>query len=135
MQVTRAQIFRRGMTHRCPNCGEATLFPPGKFFELNPGCAHCGYRFDTDEGGFLGALALNYGVTAFVIVVPTIVVAYSFEQSGATIAGLALSAALLAPILLYRASRSWWLMCDALFSPEELPHNREVSGQPHAPPV
>ncbi len=124
MQVTRGQIFQRGLTHRCPNCGERDLFRRDKLFELHPACPRCGFRFDTDEGGFLGALALNYGVTAFAIVLPLVVGAYALDFSTQAIAGLGLAAALITPVLLYRPSRSWWLMCDALFSPEELPANQ-----------
>lgn len=125
MKVTRGQILQRGLTHRCPSCGQATLFKPGKLFELNPACAHCDARFDSDEGGFLGAFALNYGVTALGIVVPMIAVTYALGLTIATIATLAVAASLVVPLLLYRASRSWWLMCDALFAPEQLPANRD----------
>ncbi len=126
MQVTRGQIVQRGLTHRCPNCGERTLFRPDKHFELNPSCSRCGFHFDLDDGAFLGALALNYGVTAFGVVLPIVVVCYWSGKSTALTAALAISAAVIIPILLYRASRSWWLMCDALFSPEELPNNAEA---------
>src|SRR5688572_9677660 len=100
MSVTRAQIVRRGVTHRCPNCGERTLFQQNKLFALNPDCPRCGFRFDTDEGAFLGALALNYGVTAFAVVLPIVVVAYWLGQSTAMIAILALSASVVVPFLL-----------------------------------
>lgn len=124
MKVTRGQIVQRGLTHRCPNCGEATLFKPGVFYRLNPACARCGNRFDLDEGAFLGAFALNYGVTAFGVVVPMIAITYSLDLDIVTIAVLAAAASLVVPILLYRPSRSWWIMCDALFAPEQLPANQ-----------
>jgi len=38
MKVTRLQIVARGLTNRCPNCGERTLFKPGTFFEVNKAC-------------------------------------------------------------------------------------------------
>lgn len=122
--VTRGQIFQRGLTHRCPNCGSRGLFKPGKLFELNPACPSCGCRFDTDEGAFLGAFALNYGVTAFGIVVPMIAVAWFLDLGFPLIASMALGASIIVPILLYRPSRSWWLMVDALFAPEDLPANQ-----------
>lgn len=124
LTVTRKQIVQRGLTHRCPNCGARDLFKPGKLFELNPACPNCGCRFDADEGAFLGAFALNYGVTAFAVVVPIIAVSWFVGLSLPVIAGLALAASALVPIALYRPSRSWWLMCDALFEPEQLPANQ-----------
>lgn len=129
LTVTRMKIVQRGLTHRCPNCGARALFKPGALFELNPACPDCGCRFDADEGAFLGALALNYGVTAFGVVVPIIVVSWFFDLGFPLIAGLALAASVVVPIALYRPSRSWWLMCDSLFSPEELPANQDR----HAP--
>jgi len=128
MNVTRGQIFQRGMTHRCPNCGQPTLFKPKKLFELNPSCSNCGCRFDADEGAFLGAFALNYGVSAFGFILPFIVVAYYFDVSLSWIAIWAVLASLVVPLLLYRASRSWWLMCDMLFDPTQLPGNRDSAG-------
>lgn len=122
--VTRQQIVQRGLTHRCPNCGARALFKPGKLFELNPACPSCGCRFDTDEGAFLGAFALNYGVTAFGVVVPLIAVSWFAGLGFPVIAGLALAASVVVPIALYRPSRSWWLMVDALFEPDQLPANQ-----------
>ena len=125
MKVTRGKIFQRGLAHRCPNCGQSTLFKPGTFFKLNPACSVCGFRFDTDEGSFLGAFALNYGVSTFAAVVPVVVVSYHFGLSTPLIAALALSASVVVPTLLYRPSRSWWLMCDVIFEPQKLPANQE----------
>jgi len=130
LTVTRIKIVQRGFTHRCPNCGARALFKPGALFELNPACPSCGCRFDADEGAFLGALALNYGVTAFGVVVPIIVVSWFLGLGFPAIAGMALFASVVVPIALYRPSRSWWLMCDSLFSPEDLPANQDRS-----PPV
>ena len=42
MNVSRAQIVVRGLTHSCPNCGAHTLFKQGTFFRLNRSCPACG---------------------------------------------------------------------------------------------
>jgi len=65
MKITRGQILWRGLTHRCPNCGEKTLFKPGAWFELNPDCPRCGLKIERDEGFFLGSMSLNYGATVW----------------------------------------------------------------------
>ncbi len=134
LTVTRMQIVQRGLTHRCPNCGTRALFKPGTLFELNRACPNCGCRFDTDEGAFLGAIALNYGVTAFGVVVPIIAVSWFFGLEFSVIAGMALLASIVVPIALYRPSRSWWLMCDALFEPEQLPANHDHNTHDEADP-
>jgi Uncharacterized protein conserved in bacteria len=125
MKVTRVQIVARGLTNRCPNCGSRTLFQPGKLFELNRACPHCGFRFerDNDEGFYLGSLSLNFGVTLVCYLLPIALLAFFdvLSVNAATI--LAGVGAVLVPALLYRSSRSWWFMNYYLFFPHHLPAN------------
>ena len=124
MKVTHGQILARGLANRCPNCGGHRLFKAGKLFELNDGCPDCGLKFEKDEGFFLGAMSLNYGVTLVAYLVPVLLLWY-FGVLGARLAiGLALGGALVVPMLLYRSSRSWQLMLYYSFFPHHLPANR-----------
>ncbi|MEO7600166.1 MAG: DUF983 domain-containing protein [Opitutus sp.] len=125
MKVTRPQIVARGLTHRCPNCGERTLFTPGKLFRVNQSCGSCGFRFerDNDEGFFLGSMSLNYGVTLVCFLTPIMLLAY-YQVIGTTTAiVLAGIGSILFPALFYRSSRSWWLMNYYLLFPHHLPAN------------
>lgn len=125
MNVTRTQIVTRGLTHRCPNCGERTLFKAGTLFRLNRTCPSCGFVFerDHDEGFFLGSMSLNYGVTIVVFLVPVLLLWY-YKAIGDTLAAvLAGAGALGFPALFYRSSRSWWLMNYYFFFPHHLPAN------------
>ncbi|ACB77774.1 DUF983 domain-containing protein [Opitutus terrae] len=125
MKVTRIQIVARGLTNRCPNCGDHTLFVPGKLFTLNPSCPTCGLRFDrdNDEGFFLGSLALNYGVTVIGFLLPVGLLAYAGVIPARVAIVLAVIGALVVPALLYRSSRSWFLMNYYIFLPQHLPAN------------
>jgi uncharacterized protein (DUF983 family) len=124
MNVTRLQIVRRGLTNRCPNCGERTLFKQGSFFEVNKACPKCGLKIERDEGGFLGAMSLNYGVTLICFLTPVLLLAYN-KVIGSTMAiVLAGFGALVFPALFYRSSRSWWLMNYYVFLPHHLPANQ-----------
>ncbi len=130
MKVTSAQIISRGLTLRCPNCGGRTLFQAGLSLELNKSCPSCGLRLEKDEGFFLGAMSLNYGVTLVGWLTPVALLWYGGVLGGALAAGLALGGSLLVPLLLYRASRSWQLMLYYFFFPRQLPANRrELSGR------
>lgn len=123
--VSRGQIVVRGLTNRCPNCGDRTLFKPGTLFELNKTCAACGFQFNrgNDEGFFLGSMSLNYGVTLIGYLLPVMLLAY-FKVIGTTTAiVLAGVGAILVPALLYRSSRSWFLMNYYFFLPHHLPAN------------
>lgn len=113
------------MTSRCPNCGGRTLFKSGTLFEVNKSCGACGFRFErnNDEGFFLGSLSLNYGVTLICFLLPVMLLAY-FKAISVTIATvLAVIGALGVPAMLYRPSRSWWLMNYYLVFPHHLPAN------------
>lgn len=125
LKVTRVQIVARGLTNRCPNCGGRTLFRPDARFRLNPACPACGFVFErgNDEGFFLGSMSLNYGVTLVGYLLPLALLAYRGILSIQVAAVLAGVGALGVPVLLYRPSRSWWLMNYYFFLPRHLPAN------------
>jgi uncharacterized protein (DUF983 family) len=129
MQVTRGQIIARGLANRCPNCGGRTLFKPGTLFELDRTCRDCDLKIEKDEGFFLGAMAINYGVTCVGLLTPVVILWYLEVLSGRVAIGLAMALSVLAPLALYRSSRSWQLMLYYYFLPQHLPANRrELSG-------
>jgi uncharacterized protein (DUF983 family) len=125
LKVTRTQIIARGLACRCPNCGGRTLFKPGTLFKVNESCSTCGFPIDrgNDEGFYLGSLSLNYGVTLVCFLVPVALLAYKGVIGTTTAIVAALAGAVLVPILLYRPSRSWWLMNYYVFLPHHLPAN------------
>lgn len=126
--VTRGQIVGRGLTHRCPNCGARALFVAGSPFTLAPSCTGCGLKFERDEGSFLGAMSLNYGVTVCGFLVPVLLVYLAGGIRGVTAALMAGAGAVLFPVIFYRSSRSWWLMNYYLVVPHHLPANqREIA--------
>jgi len=124
MNVTQKQILQRGLTNRCPNCGGRTLFREDKFFELNRHCPKCDLKLEREEGFFLGAMALNYGVTCFLFLLPTVLLWYFGVLGDTMTIVVALVGAFLVPVLLYRSSRSWQLMLYYFFFPQHLPANR-----------
>lgn len=124
MRVTRAQILQRGLTNRCPNCGGRTLFQPGRPFSVNPRCTTCDLPIERDEGSFLGAISLNYGVTVLCFLVPVLLIYLAGGLSGRAAAIIAGIGAIGFPILFYRSSRSWWLMNYYLVVPHHLPANQ-----------
>jgi uncharacterized protein (DUF983 family) len=124
MSVSRGQILVRGLTDRCPNCGGKTLFQSGRLFTVNRSCPRCGLPIERDEGSFLGAMSLNYGVTILLFLVPVLLLYLAGVLSGLVAALLAGVGAVAVPALLYRSSRSWWLMNYYFFVPHHLPANQ-----------
>src|SRR6188474_1364900 len=64
-------VFARGATKRCPRCGSGNLFK--SWFRIRERCPRCGLRLEREEGGFLGAMTLNYLFTAVVWLVVLVV--------------------------------------------------------------
>ena len=128
MPVTRRQIIARGLANRCPNCGGRTLFKADTLFELDRACRQCGLKLEKDEGFFLGAMAINYGVTCVGLLTPVAALWYFGVLPGRVAIGMAIGLALLAPLALYRSSRSWQLMLYYYFLPQHLPANRRELG-------
>jgi len=125
MNVTPSQVIRRGLANRCPNCGDRTLFQPGHRFRLHAACPTCGLKLEREEGFFLGAMALNYGVTTVGFLVPVAWLWNDGVLGDALAAALALGGACAVPLALYRSSRSWQLMLYYSFFPQHLPANRD----------
>jgi hypothetical protein len=89
MPVTRRQIIARGLANRCPNCGGRTLFKADTLFELDRACRQCGLKLEKDEGFFLGAMAINYGVTCVGLLTPVAALWYFGVLPGRVAIGLA----------------------------------------------
>ena len=117
-------VASRGIRNRCPNCGGATLFRKGSWFEVNKACPDCGLQIERDEGFFIGSMSLNYGVTLVGFLTPVLILAYKGVIGTTTAVVLAGAGAVGFPIAFYRSSRSWWLMQYYLLFPLQLPANR-----------
>ncbi len=124
MKVTRLQIAARGLANRCPNCGERTLFKARSLFTVNPECPACGLKIERDEGFFLGSMSLNYGVTLVCFLIPVTLLAYRGVIGTTAAIVIAGVGSIAVPALLYRSSRSCWLMAYYLFLPKHLPANQ-----------
>lgn len=127
MSVTKLQVINRGLRHRCPNCGEKTLFPP-RSLRIHRRCANCRTGFDRGDGFFLGPWVLNYTVAVFLFVLPAIVAGVLGTISWTVSLVLAGLGCTILPVLLYRSTWSWWLMLFFLFLPLSLPANGGPTG-------
>lgn len=123
MKVTRIQILENGIRCRCPNCGGRTLFQEGRLFRVNESCPSCGLGIEKGDGAFLGPFVINYGVTAFGVIIPIILLHVAGKMGAAATLSMALAAALIVPLLLYRLSWAWWLTLYYFFLPENVPGN------------
>jgi uncharacterized protein (DUF983 family) len=104
----------RGFRKRCPRCGERRVWEG--WFTPYPRCPRCDLRFESEEGGFLGAMTLNYlaAVALWVVVlaigvaltVPDVPVAPLLAASVVVLVGV--------PLWFYPRSKMIWAAVEFL---------------------
>ncbi|MGZ5353264.1 MAG: DUF983 domain-containing protein [Actinomycetota bacterium] len=107
-------VFARGAMRQCPRCGGGRLF--GTPFRIEQRCPRCGLRLEREEGGFLGAMTVNYAVTAVVwlaVLIAWLVVDLpDVHVAALTIASIAV--AVVVPLLFWPTSKTIWAAVDYL---------------------
>ena len=107
-------VFLRGATKRCPRCGSGRLFT--SWFKIRDRCPRCGLRLEREEGGFLGAMTINYLFTAVVwlavLVVWLVVDLPDLHVPALTITSIAIAA--FVPLLFWPFSKTIWASVDYL---------------------
>ncbi|HEX2046497.1 MAG TPA: DUF983 domain-containing protein [Acidimicrobiales bacterium] len=113
-------MLLRGATKRCAVCGGGRLFRG--WFTMAERCPTCGYRFEREEGFFLGAYVINLAIAqALVIllaVVPAIVLLNAdADVSLGSIIAVGVAAAVLAPLFFYPWSKTLWVAIELIMRP------------------
>src|SRR5205809_1834111 len=106
-----------GLCLRCPRCGVRSLFRT--WFTMHERCFACQLRFEREQGYFLGAMYINYGVSVGLALIGS----FALERW----VGVSLTQQLilwivfcsLFPVVFYRHSRGLWLGLDHIFDPVE----------------
>ena len=112
MRVRVSTLLRRALALRCPHCGQGALFSGP--FRMHETCGVCGLRFEREPGYFVGAIYVNYAVTAVACLGLPIVLDVAFGipvWAQLVVAGVL---ATLVPMVFFRYSRSFWLAIDHL---------------------
>jgi uncharacterized protein (DUF983 family) len=110
-------MLGHGLRLRCPRCGIGRLY--GKPFRMNENCAHCGLKFEREQGYFIGAIYINYAAT-IAIAVPGFFLLDAF--TGIDInqqLAFWIPFAVIFPLLFFHHSRSLWLVLDHICNPEK----------------
>jgi uncharacterized protein (DUF983 family) len=126
------RAFVRGVARHCPRCGSGHLF--ASWFKIRERCPRCGFRLEREEGGFLGAMTINYTVTAVVwlavFVVWLVLDLPDVHVLRLTIVSLAI--AVVVPLLFWPFSKTLWAVVDYLVTESEagpVPEDLEASGR------
>jgi uncharacterized protein (DUF983 family) len=103
-------LLRRALLLRCPLCGGRGIFTHP--WSLKRCCPTCGYDFDPEEGYFLGAYAINLVVAEVIGLGAVLVILLRSDLSLLWQQIIAVTAAILLPILFYPFSRTLWMALD-----------------------
>jgi uncharacterized protein (DUF983 family) len=114
LEVSVWRVLFRGLTKRCPACGQRKLFR--RWFKIAERCSRCGLVFEREEGAFLGSLAINYGVTgASAIVFLIVMLARTLPDPPlGIILGGAMGITIVVPLLVYPFAKTTWAAIDLL---------------------
>ncbi len=129
---TPGRMLRRGFAKRCPVCGSGHLFDG--WFRMKERCPGCAYRFEREEGFFLGAYTINLaiaeGLLLVLAIVPLIILLDANpDMSVWPLVGIGLVAAIAAPLVFYPFSRTIWSAIDLVLRP---PGRPEPADRHHA---
>jgi uncharacterized protein (DUF983 family) len=118
-EASTLRVLIRGMRKRCPRCGERRIVDG--FFTLRPRCPTCDLRFEKEEGGFLGAMALNYAVAVgFWLVVMVVGIALTVPVVPvAPLLVASLGVLTVVPVWFYPRSKTLWAAIEFLVARSE----------------
>ena len=119
-RATVGRMLLRGATKRCAACGGGKLFTG--WFRMAEQCPGCGYRFEREEGFFLGAYVLNLvvaqGLVVLLTLIPTIVLLNAGSDARLLPVFLAgVVGAVVAPFVFYPWSKTLWVAVELSLRP------------------
>ena len=122
----------RGLTKRCPRCGERAIFRG--WFHLKERCPRCDLRFEREEGGFLGAMTLNY-LVAIVVWLAMLAVVLALTVPDVPVGSLvaaSIGVMIAVPLAFYPSSKGVWSAIEFLVARSQPDYRAPVKRDPRA---
>jgi uncharacterized protein (DUF983 family) len=105
-------LLGRALARRCPQCGAPGIFR--NWWSLREACPRCGYRFDREEGYFLGAYAINLIAAEFITVALLVLFFVRTDYSWVVLEAIFIPLAVGLPLLFFPYSRTLWMAIDLM---------------------
>ena len=107
----------RGLLKRCPNCGGGHLFDG--WFTMKAHCPKCTMKFERDEGFFLGAFVVNFGLVLILLALFVIFgVMLTLPDPPVVQLSLAgMGGSVFVAVFFYPFSRTFWSAIDLIMKP------------------
>lgn len=125
-------VLMRGLRKRCPRCGARSIFL--SWFHLAERCPRCDLRFEKEQGGFLGAMTVNYGVAlaawlvmltvVLIFTVPDVPVVPLLVASFVVVVGV--------PLWFYPRSKCLWASIEFLIARSDPDYRTPMRRDPRA---
>lgn len=113
-------IIKRSLWLRCPRCGAGRLFR--SYFHMHADCPRCRLHYERAPGYFLGAMYLNYGLTALLMTAGYLALVFGAGLSNRQVAAPLLGFVVLFPVAFFRHARSLWLGMDSFLDRTDFDH-------------
>lgn len=106
--MTFGQVLGRSLRLRCPSCGGDRIFTG--LLGVKERCAACGFNCRPEGGYYIGAIYINYGLTAAV----ALSIATPFAYADKLLAGVLIASAVAVGVAVscFQLCRSLWLGID-----------------------
>lgn len=129
-EVSATRALFRGSRKRCPRCGERDTFV--SWFQPRRDCPRCELRYAKEQGGFLGAMALNYALAIGLwLVVLTVGVALTVPDVPVVTLLVASAVVLIGvPLWFYPRSKMIWAAVEFLVARGEPEYRPPVARDP-----
>lgn len=116
---SRRKLLRRGLTKRCPACGQKGIFR--RWFTMLERCPNCGLVFERIEGHWSGAIGLNtiVSLAALVLVLAVGVIATIPDIAVRPLVIVSVATAVIVPLVFHPVSRTLWTGIDIAMRPLE----------------
>lgn len=122
----------RGLRKRCPRCASGGVF--SSWFSMRTSCQRCGLRFAKEEGGYLGAMVLNFTV-AMVVWILVLIVGLAATVPDVPVMPLLLASfavLILVPLGFYPNSKAIWAAVEFLVEKTDPDYRAPVARDPRA---
>ncbi len=120
-------ILGRGLRLRCPRCGGAALY--AGWFTMSPCCSVCGFRYEREQGYFVGAIYVNYALTVGVAAGAVLALDWTVGLTLGEQLALGIVLAAFVPLVFFRLSRSLWLSINYLLASADEAKDERISGR------
>jgi len=119
MKPTFGTMLKRGLVRHCPHCGGGHLFV--HWFRMLERCPTCGIKFEREEGFFLGAFLINFGIgeglIALLLFGYVILLSANQDVSVPAFIAAGIVMSVVATLFFYPFSKTVWSALDLAMKP------------------